>query len=82
MKTVKDRAYSFNHTKDRLLERCQVSLSFDEYNELCQRYIDNKVTIDNVEGEQIVFLTGFKGNMIKFVWSNKRKLITTALKTI
>ena len=82
MKTVKDRAYSFSHTRERLLQRCQVSMSLDEYNELCQRFIDKKVTIDNVEGEQVVFLTGFKGNMIKFVWSSNRKLITTALKTI
>ena len=57
-------------------------MSVEEYDELCQRFIDKKVTIDKVEGEQVVFLTGFKGNMIKFVWSNKRKLITTALKTI
>ena len=82
MKTVKDRAYSFSHTRERLLQRCQVSMSLEEYNHLCQKFIDKKVTIDNVEGEQVIFLTGFKGSMIKFVWSSKRKLITTALKTV
>ena len=57
-------------------------MSLEEYNYLCQKYIDKKVTIDNVEGEQVIFLANFKGNVIKFVWSSKRKLITTALKTI
>lgn len=82
MKTIKDRTYSCRHVKERLLERCQVTLSSEEYDKLCQEFIDKKVVIDCIEGEQVIFQTNFKNKQIKFVWSNNRKLITTALKTI
>jgi hypothetical protein len=36
-KTVKDRNYSFKHTKDRLKERYDIDISEDDYNYLCEK---------------------------------------------
>lgn len=82
MKTKKDRAYSCRHVQERLLERCNVSMSINEYDKLCQNYIDKKVKINNIESDQVMFTTSFKGKKILFVWSNKRNLITTALRIV
>ena len=35
MKTIKDRNYSFNHTKKRLKERYNLDITMNEYDALC-----------------------------------------------
>lgn len=83
MKTIKDEEYSFNHTKERLLERFNLSLSKEEYKILCElcmtkvSYI-NSLVIKESEDQEIHQLF-FKGHNIKFTFNNKKGYITTAL---
>lgn len=86
MKTIKDRKYSFNHTKKRLKERYDIEITKDDYNLLC-----NKVkTKDDI----VIVMTEIQENDtqytydlifprrgdIRVVWSEKRQCITTVLK--
>ena len=82
MKTKKDRQYSYNHMKQRLSERYSVKLTMSEYDVLCHQYIADTVEIVDTDksNDQIIFKTMFKNKIIKFVWCNKRKRITTAIK--
>jgi len=41
-KTVKDRSYSFNHTKQRLSERYGIDINQDHYDILCDNIKNNK----------------------------------------
>ena len=89
MKTTKNKIYSCFHTRSRLLQRHHISMSLEEYDLLCQKFIDqvynNKfrgITIITREesNNQIIFKANFKDKLIKFVWCGNRKLITTVLK--
>jgi hypothetical protein len=85
MKTVKDRAYSFNHTKERLLERYGIFITIKDYNKLCKKIKDNNgvvmVMMESQKGDtQYTYDLDFKeGQPIRVVWSNIRDCITTAL---
>ncbi len=85
-KTVKDRNYSFKHTKVRLKERYDIDITEDDYNHLCKKIetgADAKVVMIECQkgDEQITYdiLFHYKG-VIRVVWSKTRGYITTALK--
>ena len=74
-------AYSFNHVKERMLERHNLDITQKEYEELCNNYLNKPILIDIIgyETNQKVFRTGFKTRMLTFVWCEKRKRISTVL---
>ena len=88
MKTEKDRWYSFNHTKERLLERYDIDISNKDYDYLCTKIINNDgittVMIEEQDNDiQYTYDVDFKYKAtIRLVWSAKRQCITTALKRI
>lgn len=83
MKTIKDKEYSFNHTKERLRERFDLLLTKKEYKSLCNicksdvKYL-NTLVIKESEDQEIHKIF-FKGCNIKFTFNNKKGYITTAL---
>ena len=85
MKTIKDRTYSFNHTKKRLKERYGIDISIDDYDYLCTKVITNDdITIVMMEKQdsdiQYTYDLDFKQRgAIRVVWSDKRQCITTVL---
>jgi len=86
MKTEKDREYSFNHTKNRLLERYNIEITLDDYNYLCRKIESKKdlvlIMVEKQKNDtQYVYDLNFKyKNRIRVVWSEKRNCITTVLK--
>ncbi len=86
MKTVKDKQYSFEHTKLRLKERYDMEITMEDYEYLCRR-IQNKdyTSLVNIEYQkddnQYVYDLEFpRRKDVRVVWSEKRQLITTVLK--
>jgi hypothetical protein len=84
MKTVKDRDYSFNHTKQRLLERYGIDLDLEEYDWICSKVKShedvNLIMAENRQQElQFIYDYLHNGKKIRIVWSNERDCITTAL---
>jgi hypothetical protein len=78
MKTIKDIEYSFNHTRERLNERYNISLNRSEYDRLCGIITDGIcMMVEN--DDQEIYETYFKGSHIRVVWSTKRNCITTVL---
>lgn len=80
--------YCFNHTKERMYERHQLGLTEGDYKVLCDRFISAQkrkltpalelpIIIINREKNQYIFETEYKGKKLRFVWSDKRKTITT-----
>ena len=88
MKTKKDREYSFNHTKERLLERYDIDISHKDYDYLCTKIINNDgittVMIEEQDNDtQYTYDIVFKYiTTVRVVWSETRQCITTALKRI
>ena len=86
MKTVKDRNYSFNHTKQRLLERYGIDITMKEYDYLCKKVESNRnillVMIEKQkDGDQYTYDLTFKyKGVIRVVWNKDKKYITTALR--
>jgi hypothetical protein len=86
MKTKKDYEYSFNHVKDRLLERHTLKIDrafYDKMNEDIKPYIGNPDVgpdhyADN-NGEQEIHTMFIKVKIVKVVYSKSRKRITTVL---
>ena len=80
MKTVKNKSYSFQHTRDRLKERYGLELYRDEYETIC---INTKVMQGVLElcGEkkQKIVRVRFKGKVVTFVYGLGCDYITTAL---
>lgn len=80
MKTVKDKEYSFLHTKSRLKERYGLELYRDEYDTICKNVkIVNGVFEMNGEKKQKVVKILFKGRKVTFVYGIGCDYITTAL---
>jgi hypothetical protein len=84
-KTSKDRNYSFEHTKLRILQRYNLEITLDTYNYLCHM-IKNNINITLVDKEEqkndvqsIYDLDLGIDGKIRVVWSNERNYITTAL---
>ena len=50
MKTVKDRAYSFNHTRERLELRYDLLIDEQDYNVMCKR-VDKKQNVILISSE-------------------------------
>jgi len=70
--------YCFNHTKERMMKRHSLEITRDEYDALCSKYNSQElIKIINIEENQCVFETEFKGKELRFVWCNKRKAIST-----
>jgi len=88
MKTVKDRNYSFNHTKQRLLERYDIDISMEDYNYLCKRVESNRdvllVMIEKQkDGDQYTYDLNFKyRGVVRVVYNKEKGYITTALRRI
>lgn len=78
MKTIKDKEYSFNHTKERLLERFNLSLNRKEYEILCN-LINNKTLLVKENNIQEIHLILWKNKRIKAVFNTKKQYITTVL---
>ena len=85
MKTVKDYEYSYNHVKQRLLERHDIEIDrafYDRMNEQIKPYISNPAfcyVVDN-NGEQEIHPMFIKIKIIQVVYSKSRQRITTVLK--
>lgn len=84
MKTLKDDAYSREHTKQRLSERYGLDITDDDYYDLCEmirRRMD--CTLIKVEaqsgGIQETYRVLFKGTVIYAVWSFPLQLVKTVL---
>jgi len=87
MKTKKDIEYSFNHTKDRLLERYDLKITRAFYDGMCNDIKEKSpvVTVVNVETQkddvQIIVDIKYKFiETLRVVWSENRQYITTAIK--
>jgi len=83
MKTVKDRKYSFNHTKQRIKERYNRDVSREWYDNMCNRITNSHDgwSVLDIDGTQLIIELElqFTDNII-VVWSDEKKCITTALK--
>ena len=84
-KTRKDRNYSFEHTKLRILQRYNFDITLDQYNYFCHM-IKNNINITLIDQEeqkndvQLIYdLDLDLDGKIRVVWSNERNYITTAL---
>jgi len=87
MKTKKDADYSFNHTRDRLLERYDITITRAFYDGMCKDIKDltSDVTLIDIEKQkddtQMIFDIKYKFiESIRVVWSDERACITTAIK--
>ena len=86
MKTIKDRNYSFNHTKQRLQERYDIDdLTMKQYDHMCDKILQRRNAImveeEYQDGDtQIIYDLEFvHRDPIRVVWSEKRQRITTVL---
>lgn len=86
MKTVKDRDYSFEHTKKRLKERYNIAITITDYDYLCNKVKGKKdlisVMSEKQDGDiQYTYDLQFQyRGVIRVVWSETRQYITTVLK--
>ena len=80
MKTKKDINYSYKHVKDRLKERFEVSITWDEYIALNDKLKhDKSFHILTENNEQEIHRFKFKGRLITFDYNLKKEYITTAM---
>jgi predicted metalloenzyme YecM len=85
MKTIKDKEYSFNHTKQRLSERYDIDITRKNYDYLCEKVKGKKdaklVTIEYQKGgDQYTYDLHFRyRKVIRVVWNEEKQYITTAL---
>jgi len=84
MKTIKDKEYSFNHFKERLMERYNLDITPDYYDDLCAMMNLYKtfppISIEKQKNDtQMVYDIVFKDQLITVVWSETRNLLTTVL---
>jgi predicted metalloenzyme YecM len=84
MKTVKDREYSFNHTKKRLKERYDIDITMEDYDHICfkvKNHKDVKLIMAENKQQELQFTYDYlhNGEKIRVVWSDERDCITTAL---
>ena len=86
MKTVKDRNYSFEHTKLRILQRYNIQITQDHYDYFCHM-IKNNIGVTLISEEEqkgdIQKIYDLKHDIdpkIRVVWSEVRQCITTALR--
>ena len=83
MKTIKDKEYSFKHTRDRIKQRYDRTVSREWYDNMCTRLgkCEGDWSVLDTDGSQIIIELElqFTDNII-VVWDNKKKYITTALK--
>lgn len=85
MKTIKDRDYSFIHTKRRLLERYAIIIERTDYEYLCNRVKtkdDVTVVMTEIQGGDTQTTYDLKMSFcpdVRVVWSKKRDCITTVL---
>lgn len=87
MKTKKDVNYSYNHTKDRILERYDFKITRALYDGICEDIKEKSpdVTVIDVETQkddtQMIVDIKYKFiPILRVVWSDKRQCITTAIK--
>lgn len=75
-------AYSYAHTKTRMMERHGLELSLPEYQALCVGAASARPTVIErtpTDTQKIVSLI-FQGRHLSFVFSENRKRVTTVLK--
>jgi len=78
MKTIKDKNYNFNHTKERLKERFNLSLTLNEYESLCNDVCGSTLIVKESRDQEIHKIF-FKDLYIKFTFNRKNGRITTVL---
>lgn len=76
--------YSFNHTKQRMLERYDLSLTRQEYDALCGdvRLKRNVAEVGREKQKgciQIIYTASFKHRIVLLVYEDTRDCITTVL---
>lgn len=89
MKTIKDFEYSFNHVKQRLLERYNIRIDIDEYivmNSVIKIYRQDikhfkPIATDN-NGDQEVWIYKGLGEAMQVVYSVSKDRVTTVLNTL
>jgi len=84
MKTKKDIKYSFNHTKERMKSRYDISIDLQDYMEMCDR-VNKKRDVKFISEEkqkkdiQQIYDILFKGAVIRVVWSRANRCVKTVL---
>jgi hypothetical protein len=89
VKTIKDFEYSFNHVKQRLLERYNIKIDIDEYivmNSVIKIYREDikhfkPIAVDNNGDQEVWIYKGLK-EVIQVVFSVSKRRITTVLNTL
>ena len=80
MKTVKNRAYSFEHTKQRLQERYGLTITQKEYDTICKNLkIFNGILEEMCEKKMKLCKVEFKGKLVTFVYGLGCDYVTTVL---
>jgi hypothetical protein len=80
MKTKKDRAYSFEHTKQRLQERYSMVLSKADYEHLCRcAKLGNGLLEALGEKKQKIVQVELRGRIITVVYGLGCEYVTTVL---
>lgn len=77
MKTVKDKEYSFRHVKERMLERYDIEIDMEDYEEM-NLWHENDDIIE-IQGDQIISKIHYKNKDIITNFCKKRGYITTVL---
>lgn len=80
MKTKKDIHYSFTHVNDRLKERFELSITWQEYLALNKEFKNDKSNVILIENHnQEIHRIRFKGKLVTFDYNINKEYITTAM---
>lgn len=78
MKTIKNREYSYNHTKQRMLERFNIHINKRDYNKLCS-LISSRTIVMRESVTQEVHIIEWKNQTFTVVFNTEKSCITTVL---
>jgi hypothetical protein len=82
MKTIKDLNYSYNHVKDRLIERYNMEIDrkfYDDMNKKLEPYIGSPDFGTDNNGDQEIHSMFLRDKTVKVVYSISKNRITTVL---
>jgi len=78
MKTIKNREYSYNHTKQRMLERFNIHINKRDYNKLCS-LISSRTIVMRESVTQEIHIIDWKEKIFTVVFNTEKNCITTVL---
>jgi len=78
MKTIKNREYSYNHTKQRMLERFNIHINKRDYNKLCN-LISSRTIVMRESVTQEIHIIDWKEKTFTVVFNTEKNCITTVL---